>query len=219
LLETALRRALVPFAAMTSRRVLTVCGSLQPRSANRAAIDVARGLLETHDDVEVEDFTELAAVPPLDPDPDHEAGPVVERWRDRIAASDAVLFAAPEYGGGLAGTVKNALDWIVGSGELYAKPVAVISAGTTGGSFARQHLVQTLTWQGAHVVADLGIASPRTKSDADGRYTDPATVAGIEALAGVLLDAVTLPAEDRLALVRAIVDAAGVDPAHIAPVV
>ena len=97
--------------------------------------------------------------------------------------------------------------------------MAVLSAGTTGGSFARQHLIQTLTWQGAHVVADLGIDAPRTKSDADGRYTDPATVAGIEALTAVLLDAVTMPGDDRLALVRTIVGAAGVDPAHIAPVV
>ena len=191
---------------------------MQPRSANRAAIDVARAYLD-QPDVDVDDFTRLADIPPLDPDPDHDAGPAVAGWRQRIAGADAVLIAAPEYAGALAGTIKNALDWVVGSGELYAKPVAVLSAGTTGGSFARQHLVQTLTWQGAHVVADLGIAAPRTKSDADGRYTDPATVAGIEALAGVLLDAVTLPAEDRLALVRAVVDAAGVDPAHIAPVV
>ena len=64
----------------------------------------------------------------------------MDRWRRRIAAADAVLIAAPEYAGALAGTIKNALDWIVGSGELYAKPVAVLSAGTTGGSFARQHL-------------------------------------------------------------------------------
>jgi NADPH-dependent FMN reductase len=52
--------------------------------------------------------------------------------------SEAVLIAAPEYAGALAGTVKNALDWIVGSGELYAKPVAVMSAGATGRPFARQ---------------------------------------------------------------------------------
>jgi NAD(P)H-dependent FMN reductase len=43
------------------------------------------------------------------------------------------------------------------------KPVAVVSAGTAGGPFARQMLIQTLTWQGAHVVAQIGIAAPRTK--------------------------------------------------------
>jgi NAD(P)H-dependent FMN reductase len=55
-----------------------------------------------------------------------------------MARSDAVLIAAPEYAGGVAGTIKNALDWIVGSGELDTKPVAGISAGTSGGAFARQ---------------------------------------------------------------------------------
>ena len=92
-----------------------VCGSLQPRSANRAAIDVARQFLEGRPDVDVDDFNGLATIPPLDPDPDHDAGPAVEAWRAQIAGADAVLIAAPEYAGAPAGTIKHALDWIVGS--------------------------------------------------------------------------------------------------------
>ena len=141
---------------------------------------------------------------------------MVTAWRKRIGRSEAVLIAAPEYAGALAGTVKIALDWIVGSGELYAKPVAVISAGTTGRPFARQMLIQTLPWQGAHVVAQIGIAAPRTKSDADGRLTDDATIAEIERLTAVLVDAPTLEAAARLELVRTIVATAGVDIGRIA---
>ena len=59
--------------------------------------------------------------------------------------------------------MKNAFDWLVGSGELYRKPVALLSAGTTGGFHARRMMAQTLTWQGAYVVAELGISSARTK--------------------------------------------------------
>ena len=195
--------------------VVTVCGSLQPRSANRAAIDVAGNHLRALEDTEVDDYDELAALPPLDASADHD--PAVAAWRRRIARADAVLIAAPEYAGALAGTIKNALDWLVGSGELYRKPVAVISAGTSGGVFARQHLIQTLTWHGAHVVAELGIAAPRTKSDADGRITDATTIAAIERLASALAAAPTLAADARLAVVRDVVAAAGVDPAHIAP--
>ncbi len=49
---------------------------------------------------------------------------------------------------------------------FYRKPIGLVSAGTSGGYHARRALVQTLTWQGAHVVASLGIDAPRTKSDA-----------------------------------------------------
>lgn len=196
-------------------RLLTVCGSIQPLSANRAAIDVAHSYVRTRRDVELDDYADLASIPPLDPSLD-DPGPAVTAWRNRIGRSDAVLIAAPEYAGAIAGTIKNALDWIVGSGELYSKPVAVISAGTTGGPFARQMLIQTLTWQGAHVVAQVGIAAPRTKSDADGRLTDDATIAEIEWLTALLVDAPTLEAAGRLELVRTVVASAGVDVSRIA---
>jgi chromate reductase len=196
-------------------RLLTVCGSIQPFSANRAAIDVAHAHVRSRRDVELDDYADLARIPPLDPAVD-DPGPVVTAWRERIGRSDAVLIAAPEYAGAIAGTIKNALDWVVGSGELYAKPVAVISAGTTGGPFARQMLIQTLTWHGAHVVAQVGIAAPRTKSDADGRLTDDATIAEIERLTAVLVDAPRVEAAARLELVRPVVAAAGVDVRRIA---
>ena len=197
------------------RRVLTVCGSLQPLSANRAAIEVAQAYMHSMSDVDVDDYGDLASIPPLNAAPDHDPGPAVTAWRECIARSDAVLIAAPEYAGALAGTIKNALDWIVGSGELYTKPVAV----TSGGFYARQMLIQTLTWQGAHVVAELGISSPRTKSDARGRFIDDATITEIERLTALLVDVPTLDARDRLALVRAVVDAAHVDAGHVAPLV
>jgi chromate reductase len=196
-------------------RLLTVCGSIQPFSANRAAIDVAHSYLGSRREVEIDDYADLARIPPLDAAVD-DPGSVVDAWRGRIGRSDAVLIAAPEYAGALAGTIKNALDWIVGSGELYSKPVAVISAGTTGGQFARQTLIQTLTWQGAHVVAQVGIAAPRAKSDADGRLTDDATIADIERLTAVLVEAPTLENAARLDLVRSVVAAAGVDIGRIA---
>jgi chromate reductase, NAD(P)H dehydrogenase (quinone) len=194
-------------------RILTVCGSLQRLSANRAAIDVASGFWGT--DVAVEEFADLVRIPPFDPDA--VADTEVDEWRARLAAADAVLFASPEYAGAIAGTLKNALDWIVGSGELYAKPVGVISAGTSGGVHARRMTIQTLTWQGAHVVAELGITMPRSKTDDDGAFVDGPTIAAINSLAATLVAASTMASQQRLALVHDVVRAAGVDEAHIAP--
>jgi NAD(P)H-dependent FMN reductase len=193
-------------------RVLLVCGSLQRCSANRAALDVARAALSASR-VEVSAFGGLGSIPPLNPDRGDDPGEAVCAFRAEIGAADAVLIAAPEYAGAIAGVVKNALDWIVGSGDLYGKPVALLSAGTTGGVFARRDLVRTLSWQGAHVVESLGIEGANTKSvsDSDGsrRITDPKTLDEIGALASSLVASVAQsPSERFTAITKLARDAA-----------
>jgi hypothetical protein len=78
-------------------------------------------------------------------------------------------------------------------------------------------LTQTLTWQGAYVVAELGIASPRTKSDERGRLTDEATLAAIASSTSVLLGAPLMPAPELVALATTVVGSLGIDVAHVAP--
>jgi NAD(P)H-dependent FMN reductase len=193
-------------------RVLLVCGSLQRSSANRAALDVAGAALSASG-VEVNAFEGLGSIPPLNPDRGDEPGEAVLALRTDIADADAVLIAAPEYAGGIAGVLKNALDWIVGSGNLYGKPVALLSAGSTGGVFARRDLVRTLSWQGAHVVASLGIEGANTKSmsDPDGsrRIIEPKTLDEIGALVSSLVAAVAQSPSERFdAVMRLARDAA-----------
>ena len=50
----------------------------------------------------------------------------------RISDADAVLFATPEYAGGLPGALKNLLDWTVGGGQLYDKLVAWLDVANPG---------------------------------------------------------------------------------------
>ena len=196
--------------------LLTVCGSLQRRSSNRAALDVVSQVAGTAG-ATLDDFDRLVEIPPFDPDHTDDPIDVIDDWRRRTGAADAVVVAAPEYAGALAGTVKNAFDWLVASGELYRKPVAVLSAGTTGGAHARRMLAQTLTWQGAYVVAELGIASPRTKSDEHGRFTDEATLAALSVLSSVALEAPLLAADELVRLATTVVDSLGIDVVHVAP--
>ena len=131
--------------------------------------------------------------------------------------ADAVLVAAPEYAGGVAGVVKNAFDWVVGAGSMYRKPIGVISAGTSGGHHARQTLIQTLTWQGGWVIGELGIAAPRTKSDDAGRISDPATLTAIAALAERVLAGASTPNEELAARAGEVARAWAIDPVHVAP--
>jgi chromate reductase, NAD(P)H dehydrogenase (quinone) len=197
-------------------RLLTVCGSLQGRSANRAALEAALAVAVARGAV-VDDFERLADVPAFDPDRTDEPIEVIDEWRRRVNAADVVLVAAPEYAGAVAGAAKNAFDWLVGSGELYRKPVALVSAGTTGGLHARRMMAQTLTWQGAYVVAELGIASPRTKSDEHGHLNDKTTLAAIASLTQVLLGAPAMAADELVGLATRVVDSLDIDVSHIVP--
>jgi NAD(P)H-dependent FMN reductase len=56
---------------------------------------------------------------------------VVRSWRAALASSDALFIASPEYGHSLPGALKNAIDWVIGSGELYRK-VVVVTASAPG---------------------------------------------------------------------------------------
>lgn len=196
--------------------VLLVCGSLQKRSANRAVLDVVRTYLERSGNVGVEDAEELGLIPAFNPDEQTQPVPAVTIFRDQVARCDGVIIASPEYAGAIAGGLKNALDWLVGSGELYSKPMVVLNAGTTGGQFALQQLIRTLTWQGAHVISQLGIAAPRTKSDAAGRFTDADTIQAIEQVSQQLLDVADMTPEERWAMVRELTESAGIEAGHIA---
>jgi len=88
-------------------RLLTVCGSLQQHSLNRAALDVASARAAG---TSIDDYEALADTPAFNVDLVDAPGPVVEDWRRRVHLADAVLLAAPEYAGGVAGALKNALD-------------------------------------------------------------------------------------------------------------
>ena len=202
-------------AAVHDVRLLTVSGSLQTKSSNRGALDAASIVAMTAG-ASVDNFDRLAQIPAFDADRADEPIDVVDDWRGRVRGADVVLAATPEYAGAMAGALKNAFDWLVSSGELYRKPAAVLSAGTSGGLHARRMLAQTLTWQGAYVVAELGIDSARTKFD--GRHlNDERTATAIASLTRTLLTAVGMSPGEVVALATHVVGSLGIDIVHIVP--
>jgi hypothetical protein len=78
-------------------------------------------------------------------------------------------------------------------------------------------MAQTLTWQGAYVVAQLGIASPRTKSDERGRLTDEATLAAIASLTHTLGGAPAMDSDALVRLATGVVASLGIDVLHVVP--
>ncbi len=180
-------------------RLVTFCGSAGARSSNQALLDVVGAALVERG-WEVIPALGLPDIPMLDPAiADGTTPPAVASLRTQFESADAVAVAIPEYGGGAAGWAKNALDWMVGSGSLYGRTVAVLSAGTTGGPNALPQIARTLTWQGANVVATCGVAAPATKRDANGTIDDPSTLTALTSVADRLATAATDPEHiDRL---------------------
>ena len=107
--------------------ILGVCGSLQSQSKNRSLLRTAARLAAP--DVEIVLFDGLANLPHFNPELEATTTPEsVRLWRQALAESDAVLITCPEYGFSLPGALKNAIDWVIGSGELERKIVAITAA-------------------------------------------------------------------------------------------
>lgn len=173
-------------------RVLAVVGSLQARSSNKALVEAFGSLLPA--EIQLVPSGALHVVPPFNSDFESENVPnAVMAWRTELAAADAIVFATPEYAFGIAGALKNSLDWVVGSGELVTKPVVLMGASTmaTGASLALEALERTLRVMSAEVVGVLSVSHVRAKIDADGRVIDDETSAGLRDLAGKLVERLT----------------------------
>lgn len=161
--------------------VLGVCGSLRAGSTNLIVLRMAAELAPPGVGLRW-DPSQLAELPHFNPDLDGEGTPppsAVAAWRARLAAADAVLLSSPEYAHGVPGSLKNALDWIVSSGELTGKPTAVVVAGAGGGAHAREALRQTLEVVGARLVAVESLVLGRSQIGADGRIATPGLVGQI----------------------------------------
>lgn len=132
----------------------------------------------------------LESLPPFNPDHAGESVPV-NQLRMLIKESAGIIFSTPEYAFGVPGVLKNALDWLVSSGELNEKPVAAISASPlfTGGDKALASLQLTLTALGTTIKQGptLSIGNIKNKLDASGDITDEATLQLLDQLLKDLL--------------------------------
>lgn len=194
--------------------ILSIAGSHAHTSANRAMLRHAeRHLTATYPAVELVE-ADLLDIPVFDPRLADDPPDSVMVLSEAMATCDGLLLAAPEYAGGLAGGVKTALDWMVGLSSLYRCRAVVLSAGTTGGEFAIEQLVRTLSWQGAWVVDTLGVAAPRTKIGSDGVVRDAALAVAIEQWADRLVAAVDAEPVELESAVRRVVSPLGIDMAR-----
>jgi NAD(P)H-dependent FMN reductase len=135
-------------------RILAISGSLRAASSNGALLRAAARLAP--EGVRVALYDGIAELTHFDPDLDREPAPAaVARWRGALRDADAVLLSSPEYAHGVPGALKDALDWIVSSGELAEKPLALIN--TSRSSYAEPQLRETLGVMMARIVPAASI--------------------------------------------------------------
>jgi chromate reductase, NAD(P)H dehydrogenase (quinone) len=138
--------------------LLAISGSLRPGSTNTTLLKAAVALAP--DGVSLNFYGGLGDLPHFNPDLDRDPPPVaVAEFRAQLRKSAGVVISTPEYAHGVPGVLKNALDWLVASGELYEKPVALFSASPRA-NYAQASLTETLTVMTARIVSEACIVVP-----------------------------------------------------------
>jgi chromate reductase len=167
--------------------ILAISGSLRPNSSNSSIINKVIEIAGAN--IHFDIYDGLADLPHFNPDLDHDSPPAaVISWRNQLKNIDAVLICTPEYAFGVPGSLKNALDWTVSSGEFVDKPTALITASSVG-SNGHAALLLTLGAISANVpeYGKLLIPFVRTKVNGDGSITDTEILASLQKVLDALV--------------------------------
>lgn len=151
-------------------RFLTISGSLRSGSSNAKLLRAAAMIAPAG--IEIVAYDGIGDLPHFNPDLDEGTPPhAVANLRAEVARADAVMISSPEYAHGVPGTLKNALDWLVGGVEINGKPVALVNASARA-TYAQAALQETLTVMGAKVIARTISLDGRKNLDAQAMAED-----------------------------------------------
>jgi chromate reductase len=164
-------------------RLLLISGSVRDGSTNTAVLRTAQALAPNG--VEAVLFEGITELPHFNPDDDAEGKAVpapVAAMRQAVGEADAILICTPEYAGAMPAVLKNLLEWTIGDGGTYGKPVAWINASgaaaPTGGGDAHDSLRKVLKYSGADLVEEACARIPLSRSQiSDSGLVDDAEAA------------------------------------------
>jgi len=172
--------------------IVAISGSLRRDSINSAALRAAAAAAARHGVVVAIDDS-MRALPFFSPDVEQFPPEEVRRFRETCRNAGGLLFAVPEYTFGIPGAFKNALDWLVGSGSLYQKPVALLHLASVGrGAHVREALAHVLRAHNAEVTHHLVPIATRDR-DADGEIDETRIVGELWAVVAELAKRATAP--------------------------
>jgi len=126
----------------------------------------------------MERFSAFEPLPPFLPEASstHET---LTRWTQVVRAADVVLFACPEYAGGLPGSFKNGLDHLVGGDAFIDKPFVQCNLAPRAHA-AQQQLTRILsTMSGVALTAEPCVLEVGAVADAVAQRLDDANTAAM----------------------------------------
>lgn len=149
--------------------ILAISGSLRSHSSTQMLLAHIESMVAAK--VRLTIYTGLAELPHFDDREDTPAS--VEAFRKLVREADGILICTPEYAFGVPGSLKNALDWTVGTGEFVDKPVALITASSSG-QHAHAALSLILSALSVHLLEEHCLLLPfiRAKLGKDGEWKD-----------------------------------------------
>jgi len=163
-------------------RILAISGSLRRSSSNTTLLRAASNLTPTG--VEITLYDGLADLPHFNPDLEGSEPSAVLDFRLQLKGADGVFISSPEYAHGVPGSLKNALDWIVGSGELVDKPVAMLNTSSMA-TYAQASLRETIAVMSARVITEASLTIP-----IQGKHLDETGIAADPQLSRLVLNAI-----------------------------
>ena len=167
-------------------KILAIPGSLRANSSSNHILNAVVSVAPVG--VSIEIFDRVGKLPHFN-DP-QEVPEVVIEFRNKIRSADGVLICTPEYAFGVPGSLKNALDWTVSSGEFIDKPVGLITASSQGEK-GHDSLLLTLGAISSRIIpeATLLISFVRSKLDASGNIKDPVVLRNVTTVLHALVGA------------------------------
>jgi chromate reductase, NAD(P)H dehydrogenase (quinone) len=160
---------------MQQKKILAISGSLRENSSNTNLLKWIGRLIPAEFSYTL--YQRLGDLPHFNPSLDGQEEPEpVRAFKALLREADGVIVCTPEYAFGVPGTLKNAFDWTVFTDDFGNKPVALITASSSGAK-AHESMLNTLRALHANV-SDAGtllISFIRTKINEQGEVTDENT--------------------------------------------
>ena len=175
---------------MNHLRVVALCGSLRKASINASLLRAFARLAPFTVDI----CPSLGLLPLFNPDLEAEPPEAVRAFHRLVASADALLIASPEYAHGMTGTLKNALDWLVGLEAFTGRPVAVLNASPRA-YHADDALREVLRTMSAVLVGETSFALQLlgAKLDEDAMARSPEVATAVHAVTEALMAQLSRP--------------------------